>query len=141
MAQFRLHEKLAADCIPAGRLPVSQLLLMNDERFPWFILVPQRVGISEICQLPESDQQQLWKESALLSAGLLESFTADKINIGALGNLVPQLHVHHVARFRSDACWPGPVWGCGQPVPGDESTIRSRLHVAQGWFDGQLVMT
>lgn len=138
MAQFRLHERLAADCIAAGQLPLSQLLLMNDERFPWFILVPQRVGISEIYQLSESDQQQLWQESALLSAGLTRGFAADKINIGALGNLVPQLHVHHVARFRSDACWPGPVWGCGEPVPCNESSIHARLEAAQGWFDGQL---
>ncbi len=141
MTEFRLHEKLAADCILAGRLPVSQLLLLNDARFPWFILVPERAGVSEIFQLDESDQRQLWKESALLSAGLMRDFGADKINIGALGNLVPQLHVHHVARFCTDACWPGPVWGCGESVPCEDADIRARLAAAQNWFHGQLMLS
>jgi diadenosine tetraphosphate (Ap4A) HIT family hydrolase len=139
MMEFRLHDRLAADCIDVGQLPVSRLLLMNDERFPWFILVPQRAGISEIYQLAESDQQQLWRESALLSAGMMQSFAADKINIGALGNLVAQLHVHHVARLRSDTCWPGPVWGCGEPVPCLDATIRTRLAAARGWYDDRLI--
>ena len=110
-AGFELHTRLAADCIRVGRLPLSMLLLMNDARYPWFVLVPQRNGLSEIFQLPESDQCQLWRESACLARNLMQSFHADKINIGVLGNLVPQLHIHHIARFTSDPAWPGPVWG------------------------------
>ena len=89
MAGFELHTRLAADCIRVGRLPLSMLLLMNDARYPWFILVPQRIGISEIYQLTDSDQCELWLESARLARNLMQSFHADKINIGALGNLVP----------------------------------------------------
>ena len=100
-AGFELHTRLAADCIRVGRLPISMLLLMNDARYPWFILVPQRRGVTEIFQLPEADQCQLWRESACLARNLMQSFHADKINIGALGNLVPQLHIHHIARFSS----------------------------------------
>ena len=108
---FELHPRLAADCILVGRLPLSLLLLFDDARYPWFILVPQRPAVSEIFQLSEADQQQLWRESAALARNLMHSFHADKINIGALGNLVPQLHLHHVARFTTDPAWPGPVWG------------------------------
>ena len=128
--QFELDTRLAADCIRVGRLPLSMLLLLNDARYPWFVLVPQRGGVKEVFQLPEPDQQQLWRESALLAEHLMQSFHADKINIGALGNLVNQLHVHHIARFRSDPAWPGPIWGKQAPVPyTDEELeqVRQRL--------------
>ena len=137
-AGFELHSRLAADCIRVGRLPLSLLLLLNDARYPWFILVPQRSGIGEIFQLPESDQCQLWRESANLSRNLMQSFHADKINIGALGNLVPQLHVHHIARFTSDPAWPGPVWGHSAPVPYEKHTISERVGMACDWFGDEL---
>ena len=137
-AGFELHSRLAADCIRVGRLPLSLLLLLNDARYPWFILVPQRSGIGEIFQLPESDQCQLWRESANLSHNLMQSFHADKINIGALGNLVPQLHVHHIARFTSDPAWPGPVWGHSEPLPYEKHSISERIGMACDWFGDEL---
>jgi diadenosine tetraphosphate (Ap4A) HIT family hydrolase len=84
---------------------------MRDANYPWFILVPDREGISEIYQLSEADQAQLLRESSRLAAVLAERFQADKLNIAALGNVVPQLHIHHVVRYRDDAAWPAPVWG------------------------------
>jgi diadenosine tetraphosphate (Ap4A) HIT family hydrolase len=84
---------------------------MNDSNYPWFILVPDREEITEIHQLGETDQQQLMSESSLLSMIIGKLFNADKINIAALGNLVPQLHIHHIVRYKNDAAWPAPVWG------------------------------
>lgn len=135
---FELHPRLAADSILVGRLPLSLLLLFNDARYPWFILVPRRQDITEIYQLSETDQQQLWRESAILARSLLQSFHADKINIGALGNLVPQLHIHHIARFTSDPAWPGPVWGHSDPVPYEKLSITERVGMACDWFGEQL---
>lgn len=84
---------------------------MKDANYPWFILVPDREDITEIYQLKDTDQQQLITESSALAKILCEQFSADKINIAALGNVVPQLHIHHIARYTSDAAWPAPVWG------------------------------
>jgi diadenosine tetraphosphate (Ap4A) HIT family hydrolase len=137
-AGFELHTRLAADCIRVGRLPLNLLLLLNDSRYPWFVLVPQRNGITEIFQLPESDQCQLWRESAILARNLMQSFHADKINIGALGNLVPQLHIHHIARFTSDPAWPGPVWGHSEPLPYEKHGITERVGMACDWFGDEL---
>ena len=84
---------------------------MKDSNYPWFILVPDREDITEIHQLKETDQQQLITESSVLSRIIDKQFNADKINIAALGNLVPQLHMHHIVRYKNDAAWPAPVWG------------------------------
>lgn len=108
---FSLHPQLTKDCYVIGEFPLSQLLLMNDCQYPWFILVPTRENISEIYQLSEEDQAQLWQESALLSRLLASHFSADKMNVASLGNVVPQLHLHHIVRYRHDAAWPAPVWG------------------------------
>ncbi len=114
---FTLHPRLETDCIVMGDFPLSRLLLMNDSRYPWFILVPRRADISEIYHLGEAEQQQLQRESVSLGQGIMESFGGDKLNVAALGNLVPQLHIHHIVRYRDDATWPGPVWGVGISVP------------------------
>jgi diadenosine tetraphosphate (Ap4A) HIT family hydrolase len=106
-----IHPQLKQDCIQLGRFPLSHLLLMNDANFPWFILVPDRDDITEIYQLPPEDQQQLLAESSFLGQALMGYFKGDKLNIGALGNMVPQLHLHHIVRYRDDAAWPAPVWG------------------------------
>jgi diadenosine tetraphosphate (Ap4A) HIT family hydrolase len=106
-----LHPQLQKDCLIVGRFTLCRLLLMRDANYPWFILVPDRDGITEIFQLSEDDQVQLLRESSRLSAVLVERFQADKLNIAALGNVVPQLHVHHVVRYRDDPAWPAPVWG------------------------------
>lgn len=106
-----LHPQLEKDCFVIGHLPLCTLLLMNDANYPWFILVPQREGITEIHQLPEEDQQQLMRESCQLAVIIEKEFRADKINVAALGNMVPQLHIHHIVRYKTDPAWPAPVWG------------------------------
>lgn len=111
MNNFKLHPQLEKDCITLGNLPLCRLLLMNDTHYPWCILVPQRDNKTEIHQLDDNDQQQLWLESRLLSEFMLHQFQGDKMNIAALGNVVSQLHIHHIVRFHDDAAWPKPVWG------------------------------
>jgi len=106
-----LHPQLEKDCIVLGQLDLCAVLLMPDANYPWLILVPQRENISEIYQLSDVDQQQLMRESSIASQVLVELFDADKINVAALGNMVPQLHIHHIARYTTDAAWPAPVWG------------------------------
>ncbi|GMQ90837.1 MAG: HIT domain-containing protein [Gammaproteobacteria bacterium] len=107
----RLHPQLEKDCLLIGHFPLCYLLLMRDANYPWLILVPDREDISEIFQLSESDQQQLMQESSILASVLAKQFQADKINIAALGNVVPQLHIHHIVRYKDDVAWPAPVWG------------------------------
>lgn len=114
---FELHPRLARDCFMLGSFPLCRLLLMNERRYPWFILVPRRMGLTEIHQLPEEDQVQWLRESGALSKALVELFAADKLNVAAIGNLVPQLHVHHVVRYQNDPAWPGTVWGRFEPLP------------------------
>lgn len=116
-AGFVLDPRLEADTIHLGDLPLSQALLMNDARFPWLILVPRRAGASEIAALAEADAAALMGEIRLAARVLADIALPDKTNVGALGNVVTQLHVHVVARFRSDPAWPGPVWGHGARVP------------------------
>lgn len=111
-----LHPRLAADCIRLGRFAMCHLLLMNDCSYPWFILVPDRADVREIFELSAADRQQLLDESCRLSDFLMQAYKGDKLNIAALGNLVPQLHLHHVVRFKSDRAWPAPVWGRFPPV-------------------------
>jgi len=108
---FQLHERLQQDCLPIGRFSLCQLLMMNDSQFPWFILVPERPNIKEIYQLTVADRQLLSEESCLLAENMAELFNADKMNIAAIGNLVPQLHIHHIVRYKTDKAWPAPVWG------------------------------
>ena len=114
---FKLDPRLEADTLAVGDLPLSSVLLMDDARFPWLVLVPRRDKISEITDLAESDAQALMAEIRLATSVMLELSKPDKVNVGALGNLVSQLHVHVVGRFRSDPAWPGPVWGHGTRSP------------------------
>ena len=137
---FELHPKLQQDCLEIGRFRLCRLLLMNESRYPWLILVPEREGMTEIYQLNEADQILLLQESSLLARSLAEAFAADKLNIAAIGNLVPQLHVHHIVRYRHDPAWPAPVWGRFPPLPYDEvkltkvvALIKSRLPEAFTW--------
>jgi diadenosine tetraphosphate (Ap4A) HIT family hydrolase len=117
MPGFAVHPRLAADCEYAGDLSLCRLLLMNDQRFVWCILVPRRPGLRELHDLPPDDQVDLMREIHRVSRALAELPATTKINIGALGNLVEQLHVHVVARHPGDAAWPGPVWGSGTAEP------------------------
>ncbi|WP_372739851.1 HIT domain-containing protein [Neptunomonas sp.] len=115
--EFELDSRLANDCIVLGDFPLSRLLLMNDANYPWFILVPRRAGATEIYHLSPQDQHQLIDESSELAEIMADSFSARKMNIANLGNMVPQLHLHHVARHEGDPAWPGPVWGKQPAVP------------------------
>ncbi|WP_375056229.1 HIT domain-containing protein [Zobellella sp. DQSA1] len=138
MSAFRLHPQLAADCQVLGELPLSLVLLANDGRYPWLILVPQRADIREIHWLSEDDQLQLLRESCALGRLMETELSADKMNVAALGNMVPQLHLHHVARFTSDVAWPAPVWGRfpAQPYtdPDAEAGLwRRRLSQLEGF--------
>ena len=123
---FTLHEWLAADSVALGEGPLSLVRLMNDRRFPWLILVPRRPGLREIYELAEPDRALLIEEVAAAGRSLQTATAAAKINVGALGNLVPQLHVHVVARSPGDAAWPGPVWGHGRPEAYDAAGLAAR---------------
>jgi diadenosine tetraphosphate (Ap4A) HIT family hydrolase len=107
-----------------GHIKLCCLLLLNDSQFPWFLLVPERPSLTEQYQLNKSDQIQLINESCYLSENLATMFNADKINIGAIGNLVPQLHIHHIVRYRSDPAWPEPVWGKFNPINYTDDKIQ-----------------
>lgn len=122
-----IHPQLQADCLRVGRFPLCHLLLMRDANYPWCILVPDREGITEIHQLEETEQVRLIRESSLLAALLERQFRADKINVAALGNLVPQLHLHHVVRYRDDPAWPAPVWGRVPAQPYSEEALAGVL--------------
>jgi diadenosine tetraphosphate (Ap4A) HIT family hydrolase len=113
---FALHPQLAADTFEIGKLALSRVLLMNDARFPWLILVPERPDLVDLIDLRATDHARLTDEIRLASTALRTVFRPDKLNVAALGNMVPQLHVHVIARFRTDAAWPRPVWG-GPPAP------------------------
>ncbi|MDP4003232.1 HIT domain-containing protein [Methylobacterium sp. NEAU K] len=108
---FALDPRLAADTVEVGDLALCRVLLMDDARFPWLILVPRRPDVSEITDLAEADSAALWQEIRLATGVMQGLSKPDKINVAALGNVVAQLHVHVVGRFRSDPAWPGPVWG------------------------------
>ncbi len=124
---FTLHERLRADTLDITRLRLSRVLLMNDSSFPWLILVPEREDIRELYDLDEKDRPVLIEEITLASRVIRHLYKPDKINIGALGNLVPQLHVHVIGRFESDRAWPGPVWGAGSAQPyGDDKREATR---------------
>jgi len=114
---FQLDHRLQADTQLLGAFPLSLLLLSKDANYPWCILVPQREDVREIYQLNETDRRQLLDESCLVAETLNKLFAADKINVAAIGNMVPQLHLHHVVRFKTDAAWPGPVWGAVASEP------------------------
>ena len=131
---FSLHTKLAADTSLIGRLSGCQLLLMNDARYPWLILVPEQDGLRELHELNDQTFHAVTHAIKSLSASLQALTEAPKMNIAALGNLVPQLHIHIIARRHDDAAWPGPVWGVGtsEPYSEDErlvllATLREEL--------------
>lgn len=108
---FALDSRLQEDTLLIGDFPLCRLLLSNDSNYPWFILVPRRPDITEVFQLDAQDQLQLWQETTHLSEQLKGLFSADKLNVAALGNVVSQLHMHVIVRRRSDIAWPAPVWG------------------------------
>lgn len=130
-----LHPHLARDCLWLGRLAACQVLLMNDSRYPWLILVPNHEGLTEFDQLPDPLVMAVHEDIRRASHVLRTLFQPDKLNVASLGNLVSQLHIHVVARFHQDAAWPKPVWGAYPPAPYAERVLEeqtARLSAALG---------
>lgn len=136
MNDFELHPRLAEDCAPVVRLGLCQVLLMRDARYPWFILVPERRDISEFYELSAPERAQLMEESTLLARRMVELFRPAKLNIAALGNVVPQLHVHHIARYTNDAAWPSPVWGRLPALPYAPEALTERIEAMRMALQG-----
>lgn len=128
---FDLHPDLKRDGIAMGEFPLCQVLLINDAAYPWFVLVPKRADILDTVDLSGADHALLWAESRIFGSAIMRAFKGEKLNVAALGNMTPQLHVHHIVRYTSDAAWPGPIWG-QQPLtpytPDQVSEIRTKLH-------------
>lgn len=119
MPTFSLHLQLAADTVPVGDLPLCRVLLSKDANYPWLILVPRRPGIVELIDLAPADRAALSSEIDAVSRALKTITECEKLNVAALGNVVPQLHVHVIGRRHSDAAWPKPVWGAAPAIPYD----------------------
>ena len=126
-AAFALDPRLAADTHRIGDLALSRVLLFDDARFPWLVLVPRQAGLRELIDLPQDDQHGLLDEISRCAHVLHALDKPDKLNIAALGNVVAQLHVHVIARYTSDAAWPRPVWNVGERMPFAENALRRRL--------------
>ncbi len=124
---FELHTQLIKDSATVGDLGLCRVLLSNDAQYPWLILVPRRQEVVELFELSRIDQQQLLDEISNVSAALAGHFRADKMNVAALGNVVPQLHVHVIARFTDDPAWPRPVWGVKPAVPYTDADLQARI--------------
>ncbi len=124
---FELHRQLAADTIVVGDLELCRVLLMNDANYPWLILVPRQAKTCEVYELSEHHQALLWQEVTAIGQAMMQALGGHKLNIGALGNMVPQLHVHVIVRQPDDAAWPGPVWGKVPAVPYDAPGLETRL--------------
>jgi diadenosine tetraphosphate (Ap4A) HIT family hydrolase len=124
---FELDDRLARDTLVVGDLTLCRVLLMNDARWPWLILVPRRKGLVELTDLGPPDQAQLMDEAGRATQFLKSQARAEKINVGALGNIVRQLHLHVVARAIGDPAWPGPVWGYGTAMRYDDKTANSLI--------------
>lgn len=131
-AMFRLHPRLEADTVEIAVWPLSRVLLMNDRTYPWLILVPQREDVRELHHLSPEDRTRLVHEMALAARLLEDATKADKINVAALGNQVPQLHVHVIARFHDDPAWPDPVWGVVRPEPYDQASLSHTIRMLRG---------
>jgi len=132
-----IHPQLQVDCLVLGRFKLCHLLLMKDANYPWCILVPDRDCISEIYQLDPLDQQQLLHESSLLGKMLMDIFNGHKLNVAALGNMVPQLHIHHVVRMEDDPAWPAPVWGRVAMKPYAENELNERVQKIRSALAGK----
>jgi len=125
-----MDSRLQQDTCVLGDFPLCRLLLSKDANYPWFILVPRREAVSELFDLSQEDQAQFWKETTYLAEVLKREFSADKMNVATLGNVVSQMHMHVIVRHQQDAAWPAPVWGklpAIEYAPGQVDAIRLRL--------------
>jgi diadenosine tetraphosphate (Ap4A) HIT family hydrolase len=133
---FVLDPRLEADTHPVMELGLSSLRLMNDARYPWFILIPRVDGVVEILDLSELDQARLWGEIRQLARFLRGAVPGAKLNVAALGNVVPQLHVHLLARTPEDDAWPRPVWGVHPPIPRTQGEVDHWASQARSFLQG-----
>ncbi|QWP74833.1 HIT domain-containing protein [Lysobacter sp. K5869] len=131
MNPWHLHPQLADDTHPVAQFDLCELRLMDDANHPWLILVPRVDGAVELIDLDEAQQLALTREIAAVSRALQAAFKPHKLNVAALGNLVPQLHVHVIARYREDIAWPRPVWGMATAQPYSPEALVERLRVLQ----------
>jgi len=122
---FQIDERLANDTVELGDFSLCKVLLMNEVRYPWLILVPKVEGLRELMELSEQQMQLFCAESKLVQVFLKNVLNADKLNVAALGNMVPQLHIHHIARFTNDEAWPAPVWGKFPPQPYEKAQLSA----------------
>lgn len=134
---FELHPRLAQDSAVIGEFDLSLLLLSRDAHYPWCILVPKREKVFEIHHLSEEEQLQLMRESCQLSEVMTSIFDADKMNVAALGNVVRQLHIHHIARFTGDPAWPQPIWGKLPAKDYTEAEFAERIKRLQNALVGE----
>ena len=132
-AAFSLHPTLAADTVWLGDLPLSRVLLARESRYPWIILVPRRAGVREWYEL-EDEAGVLLAESCSIARMMQVSLMPDKLNIATIGNVVDQLHLHHVARFHEDAAWPKPIWGLLPPKHHTEESLQAAVTRWQQWL-------
>ncbi len=132
--QFELHQDLKRDGILIGSFELCLVLLINDSAYPWFVLVPQRDSIRDTIDLVDEDYDRLFAESKSFSRAMMRAFAGEKLNVAALGNVTPQLHLHHVVRFANDPAWPGPIWG-KQPLTAYDAEgieyVRKKLAAEQ----------
>ncbi|MFD2207706.1 HIT domain-containing protein [Kiloniella antarctica] len=132
---FALHERLEADTLFITDLAHSRVLLMNDSQYPWLILVPRYQGLRDLHDLSPNKLAEVMEEVRKVSEVLVQDFRAYKVNVAALGNMVPQLHIHVVARFENDPAWPGPIWGVHPAIPYNKeecTKLRVSLEAAIG---------
>jgi diadenosine tetraphosphate (Ap4A) HIT family hydrolase len=135
MTEFTIHPRLDADSVFIRDLPLCQLRLLNQSAVPWLVLVPRRAEMREIFELSVADQTALMTEITQASRAMVQLYAPDKINVGAIGNIVPQLHVHVIARFTKDVVWPEPVWGRLAPAPYAPEAIEAiRVKLSGGGF-------
>ena len=131
---FQLDPKLEGDSILIASLPLCEMLLMDDRQYPWIILVPRRPNLRELVELRANDSVQMQGESSAVSRLLLKAFHAEKLNVASLGNVVAQLHVHHIARFVNDVAWPKPVWGAVPAEPYSIDELESVIRLIKEHF-------
>lgn len=136
MNTWHLHPQLAEDTHPVAHWTLSELRLMDDENHPWLILVPRVEDAVELVDLSEAQQVGLMGEIAIASRALQAAFKPHKLNVAALGNLVPQLHVHVIARFQDDIAWPRPVWGMASAQPYSPEALVRRIERIQAALKG-----
>ena len=134
-----IHPQLKDDCVLLGRFELSTVLLAKDANYPWLILVPELDDITEIFQLTVEQQTQLISESSYLADKMMQHFKGDKMNIAALGNVVPQLHLHHVVRYSSDISWPAPIWGKHPALKYSEQQLEHRISELNGLLADKLI--